>query len=179
MNDSLFEKLVEISWRRRLTPGEELELQAWLATHPEDAERWESEAGLNRILDHLEPIAPSSNFTRRVLELVTEDRRISNQQRPRSWSERLGGAWRLRWPRLAWSLGAILVAGTFAVYQYHDYADAQFARGVESFTHSFSTVSAITAPEALEDFEAIQEISAVRPNTSPTDEALFALLGSN
>ena len=174
MNDSLFDKLVEISWRRRLTSAEELELQAWLAGHPEDAERWEADAGLNLALERLKPVVPSSNFTRQVLELVELEQRAA--QRAPNWLERLRrrvGAW---WPRLTWATAVVLAAG-LAVHQYREYQDSsqhQLTSGIEAF----STV-AVTAPEVLEGFDAIHEFSQLQPETNPTDEALFALLGRN
>ena len=57
MNDSVYDHLRELSWRRKLTTSEELQLRAWLAAHPEAQADWEDEARLNEMLGLL-PDAP-------------------------------------------------------------------------------------------------------------------------
>lgn len=188
MNESLFNKLVEISWRRRLTPAEEQELQAWLAAHPGDAERWEAEAGLNVALDRLAlvaPVAPSSNFTRQVLDLVALEQAAAEREQASSfsslsllslfsWLDRVRRLLVIHQLRLAWGLAVVGVTMGLGYHQYREYSREQVARGVRSM----STFASVTEPEVLveEDFEAIRQFSRVRPETNPTDEALFALL---
>jgi anti-sigma factor RsiW len=169
MNESLFEKLIEISWKRALTPEEERQLQRWLAEHPADAERWEMEFGLNTALDRLETVAPSSNFTRQVLQLVEAEQRAA--QRQPGLLIRLRALWRR--PYVVWATALLLV---FAVIQFGReqlQTQTQITRGMEYI----STVAAVAAPEVLEDFDAIRELSLVRTDRNPTDDALFILLG--
>ena len=176
MNESLFDKLVEISWRRRLTPAEAREVQAWLAGHPEAAERWEAEAGLNQAMEGLKPVASRSNFTRQVLELVELDQRAARRQA--TWSQRFRRAFSVQWPRMAWAAAIVVVAAGLGYHQYREYSQDQVARGMRSLS-TVAAVTAVTEPEVLEDFEAIRQFSHVRAETDQTDEALFALLGGN
>src|SRR5262245_543785 len=71
MNDPL--KLQEAGWRRKLTPAEEAELQAWLAKHPEAQADWKAEVGLNEGLRGLPDAPMPSNFTARVLQAVERE----------------------------------------------------------------------------------------------------------
>jgi hypothetical protein len=165
MNESLFDKLVEISWRRRLTPEEEGQLQAWLAAHPADAERWELETSLNGALDRLEPVVPPSNFTSQVLQLVERDQRASERaqaESPRRW-------WMIPRLRLGWSLATAVII-LVGYQQIHQNSRRMVTRGVQSFS------AALASPEVLEDFETIQKFSQFRPELDETDEALFVLL---
>jgi hypothetical protein len=172
MDKSLFEELIEISWRRKLTPEEEVQLQSWMASHPADAERWEAETGLNQALDRLKPIQPSSNFTSQVLRLVELEQVQRSRRTSPSFAGRLAQLFGLRARGLVWATLAILVAG-IGYYQYRENAHHQIAQGV----HAFSTVATITEPEVLQDFEAVREFSQVLADVNPTDEALFVLLG--
>lgn len=170
MDKSLFEELVEISWRRRLTPEEEVQLQSWLASHPADAHRWEAEAGLNQALERLMPIKPSSNFTSQVLRLVELEK--AQRSRPEtSMAARILRAFTVRSRGLAWAALVVLVAG-IGYHQHRENTQHQIAQGV----HAFSTVATVTEPEILEDFDAVREFSQLRVEVNPTDEALFVLL---
>ena len=171
MDKSLFEELVEISWRRRLTPEEEIQLQSWLASHPADAHRWEAEAGLNQALERLKPVEPSSNFTSQVLRLVQLEQAQAQRKAPGA-AERIVRFFTLRSRGLAWAALAILVAG-IGYHQFRENAHHQIAQGV----HAFSTVATVTEPDVLEDFDAVREFSQVLVDVNPTDEALFVLLG--
>ncbi len=172
MNDSIFEQLVEKSWRRRLTAAEKGELQAWLAAHPEDVERWEAESGVNRALSGLASVAPSSNFTSRVLEMVELEQRAAARQP--TLGERLRRFWGMRGLRLAWSLLLVLGIGGLGYRQYQEHDRSLVVQGM----HSVSAMAAVTPVEALEDFDAIREFSQFRPEVDRTDEALYALLGN-
>jgi hypothetical protein len=178
MSRTLFDELMEIRWRRPLTPAEQASLQSWLAAHPEDAERWELEERLNVAFERMEPVEPSTNFTSRVLQLVDEDERKERGQAG------VGGSWweslrvHLGLPRalpragFAWAL-LLLIAGGVGYHEYRERTEDQVARAVRSI----STAAAVTAPEVLQDFEAIREFSQVRAEVNQTDEALYQLLG--
>src|SRR5579859_4217742 len=68
--DPLFEHLREQAWRGKLSPGQEAQLQEWLAAHPQAREDWESESGVNEALGRLPDVAVPSNFTARVLQAL-------------------------------------------------------------------------------------------------------------
>ena len=91
MSDSLYDKLRETGWRRKLTASEEAELRAWLAAHPESRADWQVEAVLNESLGRLPDAPVPSNFTARVLQAV---------QRESVSSRRRGLAWRWSWRSL-------------------------------------------------------------------------------
>ena len=173
MDESLFEALIETSWRRRLTPEEEVQLQSWLAGNPADAERWEAESGLNQALERLKPIVPSSNFTAQVLRLVELEQQA---ERRRSQApglvDRLSRFFRIRARGLAFAALLLLATG-IGYHQYRENTYHQIAQGV----HAFSTVATVTQPEVLVDFDAVRGFSQVVVDVNPTDEALFVLLG--
>ncbi len=173
MNESLFEALIETSWRRRLTPEEEVQLQSWLASHPQDAERWEAEAGLNQALERLRPIEPSSNFTRQVLLLVEQDRRAAARQaRSPAFAGWLARLFSTRSKGLAWATLLFLATG-IGYHQYREHSRHQIAQGMQAI----STVATVATPEVFEDFDAVREFSQVRIDVDRTDETLFVLLG--
>ena len=173
MDDSLFEELIEISWRRRLTPEEEVQLQSWLASHPVDAERWEAESGLNQALERLKPVVPSSNFTAQVLRLVELEQLAERRaaQTPGLF-ERMTRAFRRRSRWLAYA-ALLLFASGIGYHRYRENTHHQIAQGI----HAFSTVATVTQPEVLVDFDTVREFSQVLVDVNPTDEALFVLLG--
>lgn len=176
MSESTFDHLIEISWRRKLTADEEIQLQAWLAGHPADAERWEAEAGLNSALERLEPVSISSNFARQVRQMAEAEAGRSARRKETSVFA-AARAWFSRVPRIgvAWAC-VLLVAAGLGYRQYQESAHEtreQVARAVQSI----STVAAVTVPDVLEDFEAIREFSEAKVKVDQTDEALFVLLG--
>lgn len=169
MSKSSFEDLIEISWRRALTQEEEAALQAWLAAHPEDTERWEFEAGLNLALERVPAVQPSSNFTSRVLALVEQDQRAAQRSRS-GWLNWFGGEW-LTLRRLSWA-SVCMIAFAVAVNESGKYGQKQVSRGLKSI----SAVAAVTPSELVEDFDVVVKFNAVRAEQNPTDEALYVLL---
>src|SRR5437868_14725535 len=93
--DPVYQRLLEISWRRKLTDAEAAELQACLAAHPEVQVEWADEANLNELLEAL-PVAPvPSNFTSRVLrELERQEAAEARVPQGKPWHF---WNWRLRW----------------------------------------------------------------------------------
>src|SRR5262245_52791940 len=73
MSEAEYQALLEASWRRRLTATEEARLQAWLAAHPEEQARWESESSLSQLLEQLPDVPVASNFTARVLQAARSE----------------------------------------------------------------------------------------------------------
>lgn len=155
MNDPVYHELRDLAARRRLTPGEESRLEAWLQAHPEGRAAWEQEAALDRLLRELPPVPVSSNFTALVLQaLDAEERAAARAAQP--------APWRLSWrnifsPRVA-SVGLLLALGVAGAFEYRIYRRTQLARGVRDVT----SVVALTGPEVLQDFEAIHELPPAR-----------------
>jgi hypothetical protein len=158
--DPFYEKLREISWRRKLTSAEERELREWLTAHPEAQEAMELEAGLTEALGKMPDIPVASNFTARVLEAVElEAKAEARAQDSRKIWRKLP-----RWlPRVA-SAAVVAMAG-FLVYQNHSVEAKQRA--------AVQRVAGIPlpSPEILTNFDAIRIVSA----TPAPDEQLLAL----
>ena len=110
--DPVHQKLREIAWRRRLTPTEQAEWQAWLAAHPEAQGEAELEAALDAALEVRPPVPVSSNFTARVMQAIEADaRRETASSAPvRQW-------WRKLLPRLAIA-SCVLAMSALAYRQY-------------------------------------------------------------
>ena len=162
MDDSLYSRLRETSWRRKLTPAEEAELRSWLAAHPEQQSEWERETALNELLGRLPDAPVPSNFTARILDVATGS--SAGLRRRRSiwnWS------WRSFLPRAAVA-GVVLVLG-LSFYRQHE-----VTRRVE-LAHRIANVSdmvAVPSPEALQDFDTVRRLN----QTPSADEELLALL---
>ena len=166
MNESFYQELREISWRRKLTPEEETQLQGWLTAHPEKQAEWELEQSLSEQLRHLSNAPLSSNFTSQVMQAL--DVELARQER-----EGRGGRNWLQWlhkfaPRLAPVSLALVVAITFFVYHRGSNVEQQhYSKVAETVVRE---VDKVPNPEILADFEAIEKL----PLT--TDEDLLAAL---
>ena len=171
INDPIYNHLRELSWRRKLTASEEVELRAWLAAHPEAQSDWEAETGLNDTLGLLPEAVVSSNFTARVLAAVQRQEAAELRR-----SRGLRMAW---WRRLASkaALAAIVLAA--GIFSYHHFqaarirqeaqmqaeartrlearmqAEARMRAEVVNGLVTISNVPSLPDPEALEDFDAI------------------------
>jgi len=162
MNESLYQELREISWRRKLTPEEETRLQGWLAAHGDKQAEWELEQSLSEQLRHLSDAPLSSNFTSQVMQ--TLDAELARQER-----EGHGRHGWLQWlhklaPRLApVSLALVVAITAFVHYRKSDHQN----RIINSV--ALVTSSDVPGPEILKDFDAIEKLP-------PTDEDLLAAL---
>lgn len=160
--DPIYEKLREISWRRKLTSAEERELRAWLAGHPEIQEPFELETGLTEVLGKMPDVPVASNFTARVLQAVEREARLERRERESGWK-----VWR-RWPR--WmprvASATIVVAALGSVYLHNSIVEAQQRDLVERMAKM-----PLPGPEILTNFDAIRIVSA----TPAPDEQLLAL----
>ena len=148
MNDPLFNKLREASWRRPLTADEEAELRAWLAAHPDTQLDVESEAALRDLLNRLSDAPVSTNFTSRVLAAIERDEAAALHQKARhTWS------WRALLPKTALVAIALGLAGYY-------YEQKQSA-GKIGLVRDAATVSqvALSDPAVLQDFETIRRLS--------------------
>ena len=163
-NDPIYDRLRELSWRRKLTAAEEAELRTWLTTRPEAKADWDTEAQLNAALGRLPDVPVPSNFTARVLQSVEREAAAELRQGERKWQ-----FWRrLRWlPKVAFAAIA-LGAG---VLSYHQIQAARFAEYAHSVA-AVSDVSSLPAPDVLKDFDAIR---ASDPTPAPDEQLLTAL----
>lgn len=163
MEKSVYQKLKELSWQRRLSPQEELQLNAYLAAHPEEEADWNQDVALSDFLHQLPDAPVSSNFTARVLQAVElEEKRISRVQE-RGWT-----AWRtgLRWVFRSAIAGSLACIAFFASTQYRLSQQAESVRNI-------SVATTTSKVEWLADFDAINRMSRVQ---SPADEELLAAL---
>lgn len=145
-NEPVSNPFLEASWRRKLSPEEELELRAWLLGQPEAQADWELEIALTERLNQLRDAPVSNNFTRRVLESIARERRSRGAPVPGA------GRWWRRWlPRAA--VAGVVVSGTLLGFQHH--RRVEYARSVAAF----SQVASVPGPAVLENFEAIRAMS--------------------
>jgi hypothetical protein len=158
MNDAEFQKLKEISWRRKLTEQEEATLNSYFAEHFDERVRWEEESGLNRLLGKLPDVPVSTNFTAQVLQAVERDTALIT--RPEHGL--------LRWIKFNWlpriAIAALLGCGGFISFQ--QYNRTQVARDVAAVSSA-----ATVPPQWLQDFDAISRLSQ-----PPVDNELLAAL---
>ncbi len=148
MNDMRHEELMRLSLQRELTPEEESRLEAWLAANPKARAGWNDDRALGRALHLLPDVPVSSNFTARVLEAVELEQRRDRHAAKRSWL-------RLPWPRVSWGLAAGLLAWAGLFYQYQAIQGGHFAEAVKNVS---GDLASLPAPEALEDFDAINHM---------------------
>lgn len=162
INDPVYQKLREMSWRRKLEPQEEALLSEWLAAHPEIQPDWESETSLTELLTALPNVPVASNFTQRVLAATRREASANEPLSPRL------RPWWTRWlPKTALA-AVVLLAGLIS------YSHIQSARRAE-WAQSLATVSqvgSLPTPDVLNDFDVIAALSA----TPPADEELLKLM---
>jgi anti-sigma factor RsiW len=160
--DPFYEKLREISWRRKLNSVEERELRAWLAAHPEAQESLELETGLTEALGKMPDVPVASNFTARVLQAVEREAMAEARAQQSRWK-----LWRRlpRWlPRVA-SATVVVMAGLLA-YLHNNSVEAK----QRALVRRVAGVP-LPSPEILTNFDAIRIVSA----TPAPDEQLLAL----
>jgi hypothetical protein len=161
--DPFYEKLQEISWRRKLTSAEERDLREWLAAHPEVQETIELESGLTEVLAKMPNVPVASNFTARVLQAV--------EREAMAGARTAGSGWKLwkglpRWvPRVASATLVVTAAGS--LYLYNQSAQARQQR---ELVQRVARVQ-LPSPEILTNFDAIRIVST----TPAPDEQLLAL----
>jgi len=162
MSESDDNPLREKSWRRKLTPAEAAELEAWLAKHPESQADWEAELHLTEGMSRLPDAPVPSNFTARVLQAV-ESASVAESRREPRWKWSL----RLLLPRAA---VVAVVLGT-GLLTYHQHTMAIAEHRIE-LARRVKTASALP-PEVLQDFDTIQKMG---PATAGPDRELIALM---
>jgi hypothetical protein len=168
MNELEYNRLREISWRRKLSAEEEITLQSYLLAHPDLQADWDDDLALSHALDRL-PNAPlPSNFTAQVmlaldLEVAAEERKMRQNRDWRWWLHQF-------LPKAA--LGLLTVSlGVLGMTQYRNHLREEMMHK----TAEFSKVAGVL-PEAemWQDFEAIRRLNTSTPAASD-DELLAAL----
>ena len=163
MNERDYKELLALSWRRKLSPQEQEQLQEHLLQDAEARAVWEEEGALNEALDML-PAAPlSSNFTAQVLRaLEVDEKKTSARRRGSAWLTSL-------LPRLGWAAAVGILAWGGVAYHKQN----QRREWAESVT-AVSAVAALAGPELLQDFEAIDRLRQI--SQVATDEELLDAL---
>jgi anti-sigma factor RsiW len=165
MKDPQFERLREVSWRRKLTPAEQETLAAWLTAHPDDQPEWDSEAALNEWLTRLPDVPVSNNFTARVLASAQRD--AAQAERTRVSPGRLT-SWCRQWLPKAAVAAIVLGAGLLSYNHLQEEHRAEVARSVATV----SSIPAVQSPDILKDFDAIAAMSS----TPVADEELLKVM---
>jgi len=163
MNDNAYRRLLEQSWRGKLSSADQQELRAWLEAHPEARTDWEAETALSRVIATLPNVPVSSNFTARVLDAVRQE--PVKMRRPSViWAGWIGSLL----PRSAIAAVLLLMAAGFAYQKHATLRRTQLAQSVAAV----SEVTSLPSPEILQDFEAIRQLSP----TPAADNELLALM---
>jgi hypothetical protein len=159
MSESDDNPLREKSWRRKLTPAEAAELQAWLSEHPEARADWEAELHLTEGMSLLPDVPVPSNFTARVLQAVERESAAGARRGPfRKWSLRS------YLPRAA--AAAVVLGVGLITYHQHTIVERR-----TELAQSVKIVSTLP-PEVLQNFDTIQKMG---PGAGP-DRELLALM---
>jgi hypothetical protein len=169
MNDPVYKRLRELSWRRRLAEAEEAELQSYLTEHPEAKEDWEREGELNHLLEHLPEAPPvASNFTARVLQAVELEAAAQEREHVRQGK---GSGWWLpaNWVRKAAAVCLVAGLGIMAYHQQQLNSQRIMVRDVAEMTEVVSA----SDPDMITDFESIRRLSDSPPKA---DTEILALL---
>jgi negative regulator of sigma E activity len=152
MSDAEYQRLLEASWRRELTPDEQARLQIWLAARPEVQPDWQAEAALNGVLRKLPDAPLASNFTARVLRAVeAEQARRARRSPLAAWWEDWA---RVFAPKAAWAAVALLLG--LAAWQEYRFLNRT------SLAHELAKIpvsATLPSPDILRDFDSIRELS--------------------
>lgn len=147
------EELLELAWRRRLTPEKQARLRQYLAAHPQARPQWEGEAALTRSLNGLPPVPVSSNFTALVLQAVQHA-----PARP-AWRRHLDFWFPAGWvPRIA--LGATMVC--LSLLTACEYRAIQRQQRMARDLASIGQLAALQPVDWLQNFQTIENLSRVQ-----------------
>ncbi len=156
MQQTEYQKLIEVGWKRPLTPAERAQMRKFLDAHPEFQDAWEQDAALNGLLRRMPSPLISSNFTARVLQAAAREQ----PQARSSWLRRLEAiSWLSnRWvPRAA--LGAAMIcSGMISFHEYQAVHRAQVSHEVASM----SQLAQIPSIEWLQNFDTINRMDKVK-----------------
>jgi anti-sigma factor RsiW len=164
IDDPIYNRLRELSWRRPLTGPEQAELRAWLSAHPEAQTEWEAEAELNAGLSRLPDAPVPGNFTARVLQAVEREAAVELRRPGGKWLVWLWRRWLLRV-----AFATVVVGVGFVSYQH---VEAANRKKLAESVAVVSAVSSLPSPDILQDFDVIQTLI---PTPPPDEELLSAL----
>jgi len=165
MKDPQYEQLRELNWRRKLTPAEQAQLNAFLAAHPEALADWEAENSLTEALNGLAEVPVASNFTARAVAAA----RLAQAQGDReAGNGRVVRPWWLRWLPKAALATVVLAAGLLSYSHLQQTHRAEVIRSLATV----SEVPSIPNPDILRDFDTIAAMSV----TPPADEELLKVM---
>ncbi len=158
MNEIELQQLLDIAWRRPLTPDEEASLRAWCQAHPAAAPAIESEVEVARAMHRLPAVEVPSNFVSRVWQGV---------EREESKAARAAGSGvRLRLPRLlrAWMprlavAGVVGLLGTAAWLRHESLLRTEIAHDLAAL----SAAADLPDPGMLEEFDAVRIMAESSP----------------
>lgn len=162
IQDPVYQKLREISWRRPLTEPEQAELRAWVLAHPEAQAEVEAEATLSNTLAKLPEAPVPSNFTARVLQAIEREAVAASRPKAapiKSW-------WHIFLPRLA--VACVVVLGGVLVWQQQLTQQKDLARVAQEV----ASAKLLADPNVLTHFD---EIASLMPAESTPDEGLLAM----
>lgn len=160
--DPVHQKLREIAWRRRLTPAEQAELQAWLTAHPEAQKDAELEAALDALLNSRPPVAVSSNFTARVMQAIEADAR----RKETIPAPALHWWWKFM-PRLVMA-SCVLAVGGLSYRQYLVGKQNELIHAAQEIVNA----RPLADTAVIQDFEVIRQLPS---SVVVADEKLLAL----
>lgn len=164
MNESEHNPLKEKSWRRKLTPAEAAELEAWLTDHPETRADWEAELRLSEAMSCLPDAPVSSNFTARVLKAIESEAAAESRRRAprRKWSLHF------LLPRAA--VAALVLSAGFLTYHEHT-----LVKHKTELARTIKIVASVppVRPEILQDFDTILKMGST---SGGPDRELLALM---
>lgn len=170
MNNADFERLRELTWRRKLSSTEVADLQRLLAADPLAREAWQSETALNQLLEGLPEAPPvASNFTARLMQSIARDAAASARERA-PVSRHFWRGW--RWlPRVG---VAGLVAGFVLVgYEHHQ---AQEHAALVRRMAEVAGIASASGPDFMQDLEPIRRMGGAQPQA---DVEILALMNAS
>ncbi len=151
MNANQFEELLALRWKRRLNEAEQMQVDLWLASHPAERARWETEVSTSRAFHELPTNPAPSNFMARVWQQIDQEERREPPVTAR-WP-----GW-FRWPSLAQQfavLAMVCALTALVLQQRRARTPAQLARSVEQV----APLARMPDLALLKDFEAISRLS--------------------
>jgi anti-sigma factor RsiW len=155
-------KLADAIRRGKFSVGEEAQVQAYLANHPEDRASWEEDLSLNQLLRQAPDAPISSNFTARVLQMARATQRQAGGTK-RAWRHWLLDGWI---PKVA-TAAVIMGIGLLSYHQHQLTARREMARTLATMATAGNSL------ELLQNFDAIQRLTQVPPDV---DRDLIAAL---
>ena len=162
MNTAEFNNLREIIWQRPLNQRELTEVTAFLSTHPELGQEWETDLALAKALRDMPDTPVASNFTSLVMQAVEQESKGQVKTKPLAW---INWGWQKWIPRFA--VAACVVGIGFMGYKNHmETTRTDMAISVKEISRMAALSAGPHTPptRVWQDFEAIRELNTARPD---------------